>query len=153
LVLGSGSGAEHPMLGPMRIVAGLLQNRRTQTTAIWFEAEATSIIDDTENGWWRGHRATYAGGCYAGQNAHNPDGVPHGFLLCVIARVSYRRAEPRRRCPGATSIAQGTTSGYPHKPAIKCAVGHTGGAKLKYSDQDRDGASSKIIPGKCLIPR
>ena len=54
--------------------------------------------------------------------------IPRGFLIassCVIARL-LSTAEPRRRCRGQTSIARGTSFGYPHQTRYKCAVGHTG---------------------------
>jgi hypothetical protein len=63
----------------MRTVAGLLQNGSAQATAIWFEAQATSIVDDAENGGRRRYRATNSSGCYADQNADNPEGILHVF--------------------------------------------------------------------------
>src|SRR5215469_10497981 len=128
----------------MRTVAGLLQNRLAQTTAIRFEAKATSIVDNAENGGSRRHRATNAGGCYANHNADNPEGILHGVLLCDSAShidaqncvddVRARLLSPR-----------GTTQDSRTNPLQVCGRSHRW-KKSRYSSQKLDGYFSQDDP-------
>jgi len=112
--MGSGGAATYPALGHTRAVAGLLQDRLAQTTAIRFEAQAASGIDDSEGGRLCHHRTTNDGGYYAGQYADDPERVLHAALLCDRASL----IDEQNRVDGILrpiSIVSGTNSRYPHQ--------------------------------------
>jgi len=112
--MGGGGAATYPALGHTRAVAGSLQDRLAQTTAIRFKAQATSGIDDAEGGRLCHHRTTNDGRYYADQNADNPERVLHTSLLCD--RVSL--IDEQNRVYGILRpifVASGTNSRYLHQ--------------------------------------
>src|SRR5215831_5229446 len=79
--------------------------------------------------------------------------TPRGYFMvssCVTARlISPRRAAST--VSGSDSHRPRHYSGYPHKPAIKRAAGHTGAQKSRYWDRKQNGDFLQDDPRKCSL--